>query len=186
MLTPPNDFVRHETLPTVAWWSKKKIGVVSPHIRLDLTLLGNESEEMDFLNKLISKWMPPDSRRVAVDSHPRLSGIMDTINSTLAHGKPTRLPGEFYNQKGRDIIEKIGVEEWFSGYAESEEYRKVGIGALVGDIVSRMVGSAEHNTNDGLLEVGGEVGSLGSGRGGEKHLKFAMSGCHVSVSRRNL
>ena len=146
--------------------------------RSKLTMAGNESDEMDFLNKLMSKWMPPDSKRVAVDSHPRLSGIMDTINSTLAHGKPTRLPAEFYNKRGRDIIDEISVEEWFSGYAESEEYRTVGIGALVGDIVSRMVGSAEHNTNDGLLEIGGGVGSLGSGRGGEKHLKFAMSGCH--------
>ena len=151
---------------------------IYPNVRSNLTLAGNGSEDMDFLNKLISKWMPPDSKCVAVDSHPRLSGIMDTINSTLAHGQPTRLPAEFYNKRGRDIIDKIGVEEWFSGYAESEEYRTLGIGHLVGDIVSRMVGSAEHNTNDGLLEVGGDLGSLSSGRGGEKHLKFAMSGCH--------
>jgi acid phosphatase len=46
----------------------------------------NKTSEMDYLNKLISKWMPETSKRVAVDSHPRLSGIMDTINSTLAHG----------------------------------------------------------------------------------------------------
>jgi acid phosphatase len=46
----------------------------------------NKTSEMDYLNKLMSKWMPETSKRVAVDSHPRLSGIMDTINSTLAHG----------------------------------------------------------------------------------------------------
>ena len=133
---------------------------------------------MEYLNKLISKWMPSDSKRVAVDSHPRLSGIMDTINATLAHGPATRLPSEFYDEKGRAIIDKIGVEEWFSGYRESTEYRTVGIGGLVGDIVSRMVGNVEHKGNDGVLELGGTNGSVGQGRGGEKRIKFAMSGCH--------
>ena len=133
---------------------------------------------MDYLNKLISKWMPRDSPHVAVDSHPRLSGIMDTINSTLAHGPETRLPAEFYDAKGREIIDKIGVEEWFSGFRESNEYRTVGVGGLVGDIVSRMIGSVEHNGNDGILEVGGDVNKLGKGRGGEEVIKFGMSGCH--------
>jgi uncharacterized SAM-dependent methyltransferase len=54
------------------------------------------------------------------------SGIMDTVNSTLAHPQETRLPKEFYDTKGRAIIEKIGVEEWFSGYMESREYRQLG------------------------------------------------------------
>ncbi|KAK4693947.1 hypothetical protein P7C71_g3547, partial [Lecanoromycetidae sp. Uapishka_2] len=123
------------------------------------------------------KWMPEKSK-VQVDSHPRLSGIMDTVNSTLAHGPETRLPAAFYDNKGREIIETIGVEEWFSGFKESNEYREVGIGALAGDIVSRMVGSVERSGNDGLLEIGGEDGKLGAGRGGEKDIKFGMSGCH--------
>lgn len=133
---------------------------------------------MDFLTYLISKWMPEDSKRVAVDSHPRLSGIMDTINSTLAHGPKTRLPSDFYDTRGREIIDKVVVEEWFAGFKESREYRKVGIGSLVGDIVSRMVGNVERRGGDGLLEVGGETGSMGAGRGGEKEIKFAISGCH--------
>ncbi|KAL3426001.1 acid phosphatase [Phlyctema vagabunda] len=138
----------------------------------------NGTDDMKYLNKLISKWMPDYSKKVAVDSHPRLSGIMDTINSTLAHGPETRLPKEFYDQKGLDIIDKIGVEEWFSGYKESQEYRALGIGGLMGDIVSRMVGSAEQNINDGSVEVGGKTGSIGSGRGGEKSIKLGLSGCH--------
>lgn len=120
----------------------------------------------------------PNNSRVKVDSHPRLSGIMDTINSTLAHGPATRLPYPFYDPKGRDIIETIGVEEWFSGFSESNEYRKVGIGALAGDIVARMVGNVEKSGNDGILEIGGEDGSQGAGRGGEKDIKFGLSGCH--------
>lgn len=139
---------------------------------------GNETDEMDYLTSLISKWMPEDSKRVAVDSHPRLSGIMDTINSTLAHGSKTRLPSKFYDPKGRAILDKIAVEESFAGYKESREYRKVGIGSLVGDIVSRMVGNVERRGGDALLEIGGEDRQLGPGRGGEKEIKFAMSGCH--------
>lgn len=137
----------------------------------------NESKDMDYLNSLISKWMPV-GERVAVDSHPRLSGIMDTINSTLAHGPEVRLPSEFYDKKGREAIDKIAVEEWFSGYKESAEYRSVGIGGLVGDLVSRMTGSVERNGNDGLLEVGGKDGELGKGRNNEEGIQFAISGCH--------
>ncbi|MCJ1379533.1 hypothetical protein MMC17_002634 [Xylographa soralifera] len=138
----------------------------------------NKTTEMDYLNNLISKWMPEDSKRVAVDSHPRLSGIMDTINSTLAHGPETRLPAAFYDPKGREIIDKIGVEEWFSGFRESNEYRTVGIGGLVGDVVSRMIGNVVGNGEDGILEVGGDVNELGKGRGDEKNIRFGMSGCH--------
>ncbi|KAI9878648.1 MAG: hypothetical protein M1830_000319 [Pleopsidium flavum] len=124
----------------------------------------NETAEMDYLNHLISKWMPPSSPRVAVDSHPRLSGIMDTINSTLAHGLETRLPSEFYNDKGGAIIDRIGTEEWFSGYQESTDHEDGG--------------KREKNGNDGMLGVGGDDGKVRTGRGGEKEIKFAMSGCH--------
>lgn len=41
-----------------------------------------------------------------------IQGIMDTMNSTLAHGKATKLPKEFYDTKGRQIVDKLGVEEW--------------------------------------------------------------------------
>ncbi|KAH7418353.1 histidine acid phosphatase-like protein [Cadophora sp. MPI-SDFR-AT-0126] len=138
----------------------------------------NETDEMEYLNKLLSKWMPESSKRVAVDSHPRLSGIMDTVNSTLAHGPATRLPKEFYDSKGRKIIDKISVEEWFSGYQESQEYRTLGIGALMGDVVEQIVGSVEQNANDLHREVGGKDGSTGHGRGGEKGIKMALRGCH--------
>ena len=40
------------------------------------------------------------------------------------------------------------------------------------------MGSITHNSDDGMLEIGGENGSLGQGRGGEKRIKFGMSGCH--------
>ncbi|KAL1637880.1 hypothetical protein SLS56_000437 [Neofusicoccum ribis] len=138
----------------------------------------NKTDDMAYLNKKISKWMPENSKRVAVDSHPRLSGVMDTVNGTLAHDERTRLPSEFYDPKLRQIIDKVVCEEWYAGYWESKEYRMLGIGGLMGDIVSRMTGNVEQSGWDGVVEVGGEDGALGKGRGGENTIKFAMSGCH--------
>lgn len=138
----------------------------------------NDTDDMKYITKLIGKWMPENSnKQVAVDSHPRLSGIMDTINSTLAHGPQTRLPKEFYDAKSRAIIDRIGVEEWFSGYNENREYRMLGIGALIGDIVERMTSKVE-GAGLSINEIGGENGRLGIGRGGEKGIRFALSGCH--------
>lgn len=137
----------------------------------------NDTDDMRYLTKVLSKWMPGE-QKVAVDSHPRLSGIMDTLNATDAHGPETKLPKEFYDRKARSIIDKIAVEEWYQGYNESSEYRMLGIGGLMGDITSRMVGSVERNGNSGIVEVGGVDGKLGKGRGGETDIRFAMSGCH--------
>lgn len=69
-------------------------------------------------------------------------------------------------------MNKIGCEEWFSGYQENQEYRKVGIGPLVGDIVGRMLGAIESNGGSKNLEAANE--------GVEERAKFrfALSGCH--------
>lgn len=126
---------------------------------------------MAYLNKLWSKWMPENSPKVAVDSHPRLSGIMDTINASDAHGSATRLPSEFYDKKAREIAGQIAVDEWFAGYKESNEYRKLGIGGLLGDVVDRMVSTA---IDGGWRSAATPVGSSDEDRA----IKFAMSGCH--------
>ncbi|KAK0748737.1 histidine phosphatase superfamily [Apiosordaria backusii] len=118
----------------------------------------NNTPDMEYLSHLYSKWMDPPGQKVAVDSRPRLSGIMDTINATYAHGPQTRLPKEFYDERAREIIERVGVEEWFQGYRESREYRALGIGGLMGDLVGRMVGAVENK--------------------GEEDVKFGLHGCH--------
>ena len=125
----------------------------------------NDSPEMKYLNAKIGKWMPDDSPRIAVDSHPRLIGIMDTVNATKAHGPDTKLPKEFYDPKAVDIMSTISVEEWYAGYKESREYRALGIGSLLGDVVHRMVGSAE-----------APVGVAKPPQ--QTSVRFALSGCH--------
>ncbi|PYH49385.1 putative acid phosphatase [Aspergillus saccharolyticus JOP 1030-1] len=131
----------------------------------------NDTDEMEYLNKLWSKWMPDTSPRVAVDSHPRLSGIMDTVNATDAHGPATRLPKEFYDPKAREYMDRIAVDEWYSGYTDSVEYRKLGIGALLGDVVDRMVSTAV--SPRGWRSEAATLQTQNS-----KAIKFAMSGCH--------
>ncbi|TQB71565.1 hypothetical protein MPDQ_007423 [Monascus purpureus] len=131
----------------------------------------NETEEMEYLNSIWSKWMPAYSPRIAVDSKPRLSGIMDTVNATDAHGPGTKLPVEFYDKKGRAIMDKIAVDEWFAGYQETNEYRRLGIGALLGDVVDNMVSAA---TTGGWFSETIAPGSLKNG----KAIRFALSGCH--------
>lgn len=71
----------------------------------------NSSPEMEYLNTVYGKYMP-EGTSVTVDAKPRLSGIMDTVNSTLAHGPETKLPDAFYDAKAIETMEKIVVEEW--------------------------------------------------------------------------
>lgn len=126
---------------------------------------------MDYLNTLWSKWMPENSPRVGVDSHPRLSGVMDTLNASDAHGPATKLPSEFYDKKAREYAGQIAVDEWFAGYRESNEYRKLGIGGLMGDVVDRMVSAA--------VDGGWRSETTAAGSSDEGHaIKFALSGCH--------
>ncbi|KAL2124062.1 hypothetical protein VTJ04DRAFT_427 [Mycothermus thermophilus] len=116
----------------------------------------NNSPEMDLINRRLGKWMP-EGQRIAVDSSPRLSGVMDTINSSLAHGPETRLPAEFYNPETMSVIDRIVTEEWFAGFKESQEYRMLGMGPMMGDVVQRMVESVENT---------------------DKSVRFALNGCH--------
>lgn len=136
---------------------------------------------MDYLNELFQKWMPLN-QRVATNSNPRLHDIFDTINSTLATPSPqTRLPQEFYDARGREIIDHITVEEEFSGYNESLEYRTVGIGGLLGEVVERMVCSVQdHKTHGQVISESNERDYRNSGEY-LSNLKFVLSGCHDST-----
>ena len=123
--------------------------------------LYSSGPELAYINKKIGKWMPENSPVVQVDSHPRLSGIMDSVNASDAHGPGTKLPSEFYDKKVRADIDKVCTEEWFVGYQESNDYRKLGIGALVGDLTQRMVEHARGKTT-----------------AGEEPFKMSLAGCH--------
>ncbi|KAK4106847.1 acid phosphatase-like protein [Parathielavia hyrcaniae] len=139
----------------------------------------NKTADVEYLNEVYGKWMPAGSR-VAVDSRPRLSGIMDTVNATLAHGPETRLPSEFYDERASEIMQRISVDEWFAGYKESREYRMLGMGGLLGDIVGRMVGSVEPQTTTGGSSSDG-AHTLTKRTGQEDHsarIRFGLSGCH--------
>ena len=129
----------------------------------------NDTPDMAYIDSKIGKWMPKGKdgkpNKVAVDSNYRLSGLLDTVNATLAHGPATRLPAEFYDPQVRANIDKICVEEWFAGYSEMREYRTLASGSLAGDLVSRMV--------DHVQRYEGAIGKTQPGA-----YKFALAGAH--------
>ncbi|RPA78662.1 phosphoglycerate mutase-like protein [Ascobolus immersus RN42] len=96
----------------------------------------NKTPEMAYIDSKIGKWL---SVPAAIDGHPRLSGIQDHINSTIAHDKSVHLPDEFYDPKVREYIEMMTVDEWFRGYEQSSEYRRLGVGNLLANIKDRMI-----------------------------------------------
>ena len=97
---------------------------------------------MDFLNGRLQHHMPLQ-QKVKVDSEPRISSIYDNSNATLGAQNPSiRLPAEFYDPQVRSILDKLAFDEEFGPFRENKEYRTLGIGALLGDVVERMTQSA--------------------------------------------
>lgn len=110
----------------------------------------NGSDDMKYLSEKLGKWMP-GNKALAVESRPSLSAVMDSIHATLAHGPETRLPDEFYDERVREVIDRIVVDQMFRGYAVSRELRMLGIGQLVGDIALKMVDQVEWNRRYNML-----------------------------------
>lgn len=123
----------------------------------------NGSPEMAYLQKKLGRWV----ERVAVDGHPRLSGIMDSVNATLAHGPATRLPAEFYDPEVRRILNVINVDEWYRGYSQSSEYRRLGVGSLLGDVKDRILDAITASS------IPSSPSSLPT-----PYVRLALMGCH--------
>ena len=116
----------------------------------------------------------PNQASIAVDSDPRLHGVFDTVNATLAASDSRlRLPDEFYDAKARAIMNRILMEEEYAGYYENSEYRRLGIGPILGRVVQGMVRQIMYDNDQGQRsqDVDGEVGFS----------KFSLYGCHDST-----
>ncbi|KAK6539905.1 hypothetical protein TWF694_008740 [Orbilia ellipsospora] len=120
----------------------------------------NNSEELKYVSSKLGKYMADGT--VKVDGSPRLTGIMDTIASTAAHGPLTKLPALFYEDGIWERIENAIVEEWFRGYEDSLAVRRLGVGSLLGDIRDRML-----YKSTGFSKIAGEC-----------PIKLALMGCH--------
>ena len=125
---------------------------------------------------MLQKWMP-GGQRVAIDSSPKLHGIWDTINATLA--TPLRLPTEFYDARVRSIIDRAVTEEEYVGYKESLEYRTLGIGALMGELVGRIVEKCKPNTAPGVRTRTGSP--VSDDMNDQRGLRIALLACHDST-----
>ena len=86
----------------------------------------------------------PSQQRVAIDSSPRLHGIFDTINASLAADDlRVRLPEEFYDKRAHAVMEQVLLDEEYAGYKENDEYRRLGIGDLLGQLARSMAAKAK-------------------------------------------
>lgn len=94
--------------------------------------------------------MPP-TQPVAVDARPSIHALHDLITSTSASDSSVvRLPEQFYEKAVTQIVERISYEEEFGVYHENEEARRLGIGSILGDVVQRMVTTAQRQASDAL------------------------------------
>jgi acid phosphatase len=76
-----------------------------------------------------------------VDGHPRLSGILDTVRASKAHGIP--IPSVFEDKDVVDKVEQAVVAEWYIGYqaedvAMRQQYRRLAMGRFLNDLSSRL------------------------------------------------
>ncbi|KAJ2895807.1 acid phosphatase [Zalerion maritima] len=104
--------------------------------------------------------------------------IYDSVDSS---GTPlVKLPSEFYDEKSMLHIMKMTVDEWYSGFNDSQEYRTLGIGSIMGDVVERMVRLAEFNTYPSFSAMTrrGQEKMKRQDPGQQESLRFALHGCH--------
>lgn len=119
----------------------------------------------------------PGERPVAVNSFPRLHGIFDSINATFAAADPRlRLPEEFYHPQVSSIMNRVLMEEEYAGYYENAEYRRLGIGPILDQVVQGMVKRAEQIKNEG-----GDGRQDSSADGRLCVPRLSLYGCHDST-----
>ena len=94
-------------------------------------------------------------------------------------GTPMRLPAEFYDAKARKIIDRIVTEEEYVGYKENLEYRTLGIGALMEELVRRMVRNVEHTVARSTVPLG-SLSAVDGDRSYCNYLQIALMACHDS------
>ena len=88
-----------------------------------------------------------------LDSHPRLSGLIDTVRSADAHGIPT--PAIFHDEFAKDLMERAVLHEWFGGYASPSEterlqFQRLALGGFVGTLYGAFARRVLYGPNEPL------------------------------------
>lgn len=96
-------------------------------------------------DKKLSKYFNGNPLRL--DGKPRASGVLDTIQASIAHG--IKVPPEFEDKSMMDVIERGVVTEWFAGY-RTEEVRRLGMGRLLDDLSRKMQNKVKLGDKDPL------------------------------------
>lgn len=106
--------------------------------------VGNKSDEMNYVSSLIGKYVPQGW--ISIDGPPKIHAIYDIITSIKATDN-IRLPEAFYDEKLVQIVDHLAYDEEFASYGENKEMRIVGIGAMLADVVERVVSRVELDAN---------------------------------------
>ncbi|CAA7268373.1 unnamed protein product [Cyclocybe aegerita] len=123
------------------------------------------NKTLEHLDKKVSKYI--DGNPIRVDGKPRASGVMDTIRAAIAHG--VKVPPEFEDKGVVGVIEQAVVSEWFAGRCgltfrhhqctdplsldkDTEEVRRLAMGRLLSDMITKMQHKIKHGDAD-LLKV---------------------------------
>ncbi|KAK2750159.1 hypothetical protein FQN57_004655 [Myotisia sp. PD_48] len=168
---------KDETLLPNEDWCPRFIDMLKAFSR-KTAMKWNGTPELEHINILIRRWMP-NGQKVAIDSEPKLAGILDTINSVSALPEPTKyLPREFFDDKSRQAMEKIVSEEEFGGYAESNEFRALGVGVPLSLVLERMRNMVKYRTD--ISEDKESVSSFTTNEGKEPP-RLALFACHDST-----
>ncbi|KAK0526867.1 hypothetical protein OC835_005150 [Tilletia horrida] len=94
-----------------------------------------------------------DGQPIRVDGHPRLSGLLDTIRASQAHGYP--VPAAFLEPKTVEVANRALLAEWFSGYNDPDperalEYRRLSMGRLLSELQERLDAKAKAPEKESL------------------------------------
>ncbi|KAK6207601.1 acid phosphatase [Colletotrichum tabaci] len=137
---------RHETLLPPEDYDERFAALLGEFTRR-AAMKWNSSLEMRFVNSQIGRWIPGGGP-VMVDSQPlKLHGVLDTMTAVAAAPRPQDfLPPEFLDPGLRAIMEKICAEEEFAGYVHSKEFRSLGVGNMLQEVIQRM-SAAMHRTD---------------------------------------
>ncbi|KDN41425.1 phosphoglycerate mutase-like protein, partial [Tilletiaria anomala UBC 951] len=113
-----------------------------------------------------------DGHAVRVDSHPRLNGILDTVNAAVAHG--ITVPACFRDSAHAPTsllreMERAVVAEWFIAYLAPDphkraKFRRLAMGPFLNSVADRLEAKADSGVSQG-------------GKQGEK-LKLGLYAAH--------
>ncbi|KTW28957.1 hypothetical protein T552_01587 [Pneumocystis carinii B80] len=91
----------------------------------------------------LSKYIPD---KISIKGRVQVFELFDLICTGL--GNRVKMPDELYDEELRRDLELASISEWFDGYRDSHEVRRLGIGSFLGELKDSFVESKKHMDNE--------------------------------------